>query len=249
MSKDIKYPITLVVNQHFIAADGTMAIVATEFGNGSFPPHEKTVAQLNETAMLLAPEYVPCSYDQFMRYIISSRAKELGVALAGEVAIPPMKPDQVWWIDLETCGCAEHKAEEPKTDPAFDKALFWKLESDSLDNICECIGSPELYSKGKSAMRDFMLGRISRALGMNWKPTEKPAPEPVPGADEDFTEVNRALDAMTGKPDLCGFKTLAEKENFEADCGKINEPITPDKPAPDYHNSFTGLDADGRAED
>ncbi len=39
-----------------------------------------------------------------------------------------------------------------------------KLESDSLDAIVEVIGAPKLYNDGKSAMRDWFLGRLRRMI-------------------------------------------------------------------------------------
>ncbi len=50
------------------------------------------------------------------------------------------------------------------------KALIEKLESDSLDAICEVIGAPREYNNGKGAMRDWFLHRLKAAVetGRGW---------------------------------------------------------------------------------
>lgn len=56
------------------------------------------------------------------------------------------------------------------------EALIDKLDGDSLDAICEVIGSPKLYNDGKSMMRKWFLDRLRAALPL--------PPDPAQGGRE-----------------------------------------------------------------
>lgn len=82
------------------------------------------------------------------------------------------------WLTAPSLRIAEQAITDSKTEKAD---AYAKLDDDSLDAIMEVIGSPRLYSSGKSAMRQWFL----RRLRLLWNLSEPPSEEALKRTPEE----------------------------------------------------------------
>lgn len=190
--KTVVFPIVCKVEMYLINDfDDSVAKIGFDFGGGALPSTEQVIEKLKECELGfsqngegegLRGRFRICTREEYLNAVIQERFPHL----SENYAFPRLDDDKVWFTDIEGCGCASCEPKPPVDDPVekpreadSNKELFWKLEGDSLDAIVEVVGEGNdfrQYNKGKGMMRDWFLGRLSRAFGMDWK-REQPVAE------------------------------------------------------------------------